>query len=164
MTISEMLLPEFDQEMASTRKILACVPDDKLSWKPHEKSMTLGRLASHVAEMPHWALPTMGQDSLEIKPGETAFNAASSAEILAYFDKNAVTARELIAGASDEAMARPWSFIYNGHPVFTMPKAAVLRNMVFNHMVHHRGQLSVYLRMQDVAIPGMYGPSADERL
>ncbi|HVW86791.1 MAG TPA: DinB family protein [Bryobacteraceae bacterium] len=162
MTISEMILPEFDQEMANTRKLLACVPDDKLSWKPHPKSMALGRLASHVAELPHWAVETIGRERLELTPGMTAFNAASAAEILEAFDRNVAAARQAIAGASDADLGVPWSLVFGGQTIFTMPRATVLRSVVMNHLIHHRAQLGVYLRLNEIAIPGMYGPSADE--
>ncbi|MDQ1473942.1 MAG: hypothetical protein QOJ99_5422 [Bryobacterales bacterium] len=164
MTISQLLLPEFDQEMASTRRMLASVPDDKFSFKPHDKSMPLGRLASHVAEMPGWVIPTMEQDSLEMTPGQQPFLAASTAELVESFDKNVAAARPLIEGASDETFAKDWSFIYAGHKVFNGPKSQVIRGMVFSHLVHHRGQLSVYLRLMDIPVPGMYGPSADEKM
>jgi uncharacterized damage-inducible protein DinB len=162
MSISQTLLPEFDQEMASTRKILNCVPEDKYSWKPHEKSMTLGRLASHVAELPHWAVETMNRETLELTPGMKPWIAASQAGLLAGFDRNVAEARALIAGASDADLAVEWSLIFGGHKVLTMPRGAVLRSVVMNHLIHHRAQLGVYLRLNDVAIPGMYGPSADE--
>jgi uncharacterized damage-inducible protein DinB len=163
MTISEMLLPEFDQEMANTRKIVDCVPEGKFAWKPHEKSMTLGRLASHVAEMPQWSIFTINQDKLELTPGTKPFNAATKAELMEALDKNAAAAREAIAGASDEHLGKTWALIYGGQTIFEMPRAAVLRSMVMSHMIHHRGQLSVYLRLIDVPIPGMYGPSADTK-
>jgi uncharacterized damage-inducible protein DinB len=161
MTISEILLPEFDQEMANTRKIIECVPEDKFGWKPHEKSMTLGRLASHVAEMPGWVVVTINQDKLELTPGQKPFLASTKAELLETLDKNVSEARKAIAGATDDHLSKIWSLIYGGKTVFSMPRAAVLRSMVMSHMIHHRGQLGVYLRLVDVAIPGMYGPSAD---
>jgi uncharacterized damage-inducible protein DinB len=161
MTISEMLLPEFDNEMTNTRKILDCVPEEKLTWKPHEKSMTMGRLASHVAELPYWVTVTIKEDKLELTPEMNPFNAATKAELISQFESNIAAAREAIAGATDEQLGKIWSLIYGGHPVFSLPRAAVLRNMVMSHLIHHRGQLSVYLRLNDVAIPGMYGPSAD---
>jgi uncharacterized damage-inducible protein DinB len=163
MTISETLLPEFDQEMASTRKLLECVPENKFSWKPHDKSMTLGRLASHVAEMPNWAFFTIAQDKLELGPNDKSFNAATKSELMEGLGKHAAAAREAIAGASDGHLAKIWEFYYGGQKVLSMPRAAVLRGMVMSHMIHHRGQLSVYLRLLDVPIPGMYGPSADMR-
>jgi uncharacterized damage-inducible protein DinB len=163
MTISEMLLREFDQEMVNTRKIVDCVPEEKFAWKPHGKSMALGRLASHVSEMPQWAGAIINQDKLEMTPGQKPFSAATKAELIEALDKNIAEARAAIAGASDEHLGKTWSFIYGGHPVFTLPRTAALRTMVMSHIIHHRGQLSVYLRLIDVAIPGMYGPSADDR-
>jgi uncharacterized damage-inducible protein DinB len=164
MTISHMLLPEFDQEMTGTRKLLACLPDDGFDYKPHEHSMTLGRLAGHVAEMPGWAIATLTQDKLEITPGMKPTTATSREQILGLFDQQLPPAREALAAATDDDLMKPWSLIMAGHTVFTRPKATVLRNMVFNHMVHHRAQLGVYLRMNNIAIPGMYGPSFDDKL
>jgi uncharacterized damage-inducible protein DinB len=161
MKISEMLLPEFDQEMANTRKILDCVPEDKFAWQPHAKSMTLGKLASHVTELSSWGAVVIDQDKLEITPDMKPFSAASKAGLLEALDKNAAATRAAIAGASDEDLGKIWTFIYAGHTVFAMPRTVVLRNMVMSHIIHHRGQLSVYLRLLDVPIPGMYGPSAD---
>ncbi|HWE50082.1 MAG TPA: DinB family protein [Bryobacteraceae bacterium] len=163
MTIAESLLPEFDQEMSSTRKLLECVPDGIFDYKPHEKSMALGRLASHVAEIPGYLTATITRPKLEIPAGYKAFNVASKQELLAAFDKNAAEARAAIEGATDEHLAEPWSLVFGGHTAFTMPRAAVVRNMGMNHLIHHRAQLGVYLRLNDVAIPGMYGPSADQK-
>ena len=163
MTLSQMLLPEYDQEFANARKILAVVPEDKFGWKPHDKSMTLGRLASHVAETGHWADVTIHTDKLELTPGQKPFNAATSEELLAAFDKNTAAGHAAIEGVSDETLGGMWSLVYGGHTMFSMPRAAVLRTMVMSHMIHHRAQLSVYLRLLDVSVPGMYGPSADDR-
>jgi uncharacterized damage-inducible protein DinB len=163
MTISETLLPEFDQEMAGTRAILECVPEDKFGWKPHEKSMTLGRLASHVAEMPQWAAYTINQEKLELTPGTKPFNAATKSELMDAFTSNVSDARAAIAGVTDEQLGKIWSLVYGGHTVLSMPRAGVLRTMVMSHMIHHRGQLGVYLRLNDIPIPGMYGPSADAK-
>lgn len=166
MKISQMLLPEFDQEMMSTRKLLACVPDDKLDFKPHEKSMALGRLAGHVAELPGWAVNAISLDSLDItpKPGEgfKAYAAPSREDLLKTFEKNVAEAHSAIAGASDEHLGKIWKLIFQGKEVIAMPRAVVLRSVVMNHLIHHRAQLGVYLRLNNVAIPGMYGPSADE--
>jgi uncharacterized damage-inducible protein DinB len=150
-------------EMPNTRKLLECVPDDKLAWKPHEKSMALGRLASHVAEMPSWGEHTVNLEKLVLTPDMKPFNASSRAEILETFDKNVAAARQAIASATDEHLAKIWELEYGGHVVLSMPRIAVLRGVVMNHMIHHRAQLGVYLRLNDVPIPGMYGPSADER-
>jgi uncharacterized damage-inducible protein DinB len=162
MSMSEALLPEFDQEMANTRKILEVVPDDKFDYKPHEKSMALGRLASHIAEMPTWATHTLQQEVLEIAVGQKPYIAENRAQLLADFDKAVVEAREKIAAATDADLAVTWSLIYGGKKVMSMPRAVVLRSVVMNHMIHHRAQLGVYLRLNEIAIPGMYGPSADE--
>ncbi len=164
MTISETLLPEFDQEMANTRALLECVPEEKFAWKPHEKSMTMGRLASHIAEMPSWAVYTINQDNLELTPGMKPFIAATKKELLDTLAGHTGAARAAIAGATDEQLGKIWSLIYGGHAVLTMPRAAVLRTMVFSHIIHHRGQLGVYLRLNDIPIPGMYGPSADAKM
>ncbi len=163
MTISQALLPEFDEEMANTRKILELVPEDRFDYKPHEKSMTLGRLASHVAEMPSWAAHTIQVEVLEMKAGQTGFLAKSKKEILDTFNKSVAEARPLIEGASDEELHKNWTFRFDGKDIITMPRFVVLRNMVMNHMVHHRAQLGVYLRLNEIQIPGMYGPSADEQ-
>ena len=162
MTIAELLLPEFDQEMANTRKLLERVPEDRFDYQPHPKSMTLGRLASHVAEMPDWLVVTMTMEVFEPGPDMTGFNSSSKAEVLEKFDTTRTAAREVLAKSSDADMAVVWTFKWNGQVVLSMPRRAVLRSMVFNHLVHHRAQLGVFLRLLDVPIPGMYGPSADE--
>jgi uncharacterized damage-inducible protein DinB len=161
MTTSETLLRQFDPEMVSTRKILECVPGDRFAWKPHEKSMTLGRLASHVAEMPQWAFMTVNLDKLDLAPDSKGFLASSEAELMEAFDNNVSGAREAIAGASEEHLEKNWSLLFQGAQILSMPRIYILRNTVISHLIHHRGQLSVYLRLLDVPIPGMYGPSAD---
>lgn len=165
MTISETLLPEFDQEMSNTRKLLECVPDGKWDWKPHPKSMTLGRLAGHVAELPSWAVNTIRLSALKINPADGSFQpffAKSRQDLVATFDKNVAEAREAIAGATDDHLHQIWSLEFGGKTVMSMPRAAVLRSVVMNHLIHHRAQLGLFLRLNHVAIPGMYGPSADE--
>jgi len=157
-----MLLPEFDQEMANTRKILERVPEDKLDFKPHEKSMTMRRLAGHVAEMPMWAKTTIDLDVLELQPGMQPNEPKTRKELLDNFDKQVAEARAAIAGVSDENLARIWTLKYRGQEIIAQPRTAVLRGMVMNHMIHHRAQLGVYLRLNEVELPGMYGPSADE--
>ena len=165
-TISQSLLPEFDMEMANTRRLLELVPETGLDFAPHPKSMSLSRLAGHVAEMPMWGVMTLGQDDLDMRPnGVRVFEAhkfTSRAASLALFDENLGKARALLVDASDADMMRNWSLKDNGTTLMTMPKVAVMRSFVMNHTIHHRAQLGVYLRMNDIAIPGMYGPSADE--
>jgi uncharacterized damage-inducible protein DinB len=166
MSISASLLPEFDQEMANTRKALERIPDDKFDWKPHEKSWAMGGLATHLANLPIWTVFTINQDSLDLAPpsGEsfTVEPKNSRQELLADFDKNAAAARDAIAGASDEEMLKPWTLLKGGVTLMTLPKIAVLRSFVMNHIIHHRGQFTVYLRLNDVPVPSIYGPSADE--
>ena len=166
MKISDAILPEFQQEMTTTRKLLERIPEDKLDWAPHAKSMTLGRLAGHIAEMPGWAVPTMKQDSLDVNPpGGAPYQpavATSRKQVLDIFDKNVASAVAAIQGAADEAMLKPWSLLSGGKAMFTMPRMAIVRLMMMSHVIHHRGQLSVYLRMHDVPVPSIYGPSADE--
>ena len=166
MPLNQALLGEFDHEMANTRKTLERVPDDKLGWKPHEKSGTMGWLAGHVAEIPGWTSFTLEQSSLDIHPegGHMPSPApASRAELLAKFDNNVKTAREALVKATDERFMEPWTLLSAGTTVFIMPKIAVLRSFVMNHMIHHRAQLGVYLRLNDVPVPALYGPSADEQ-
>ena len=162
MTISEMLLPEFDEEMKNTRKMLERVPEDKFNYKPHEKSMAMGRLAGHVAEMPSWAAHTLEMDVLELQSGQQPYAPTSRQELLETFDKHVAEARAHIGGATDETLHQIWTLKFSGKTIFTQPRAQVLRGMVMNHMIHHRAQLSVYLRLVEVEVPGMYGPSADE--
>ena len=167
MRISDTLLPEFDQEMASTRKVSERCPETKFGWRPHAKSWTMAELATHVANLPDWANLTLKKESLDYAPadGSQPYKreaARSSPELLADFDKNVASARAAIAETSDEGYAKLWTLLAGGQQVFSIPRIAVLRSFVFNHIIHHRGQLSVYLRLTDVPVPGMYGPSADE--
>jgi uncharacterized damage-inducible protein DinB len=163
MTISQSVLPEFDQEMANTRKLLALVPDDQLSFKPHEKSWDLARLAGHVCEMAGWAKTTLEVETLNMKSEDMKPAVVSSREeLLTKFDADAKASRALIEGASDEDWSKIWRFIWDGKTIFEMPRIACYRGMVMNHMIHHRAQLGVYLRLCNIEIPGMYGPSADE--
>lgn len=162
MSIAQMFLPEFDQEMANTRRLLECVPDGKFDFKPHEKSMTLGQLAGHVGELPRYGTMIMRLERLDLTGSEKPFRPATKKEIIETFDKHVAEAREALAGASDEDLLKIWSFSFMGKDIFSMPRVAVLRAMMMNHLIHHRGQLGVYLRLNNVEFPGMYGPSADE--
>jgi uncharacterized damage-inducible protein DinB len=162
MPISQMLLPEFDQEVKNTRRLLECVPDGKFDYKPHEKSMTLGRLAAHVAEIPNYIIGTLSKERMDFTGEEKPFAPATRQELLAAFDKAAAEARDLLSKATDEDLTKIWTLTYKGKQIFSMPRTAVLRGMCMNHLYHHRGQLGVYLRLNNVAFPGMYGPSADE--
>jgi len=166
MSISQALLPEFDHEMANTRKSLERVPDDKFGWKPHEKSMPMGNLAVHLATLPGWTVQTLQQESLDLAPpGGEPFKlpeAKNTEEVVALFDKHVAEARSVLAEATDEQLMKPWSLLMTGKTIFTLPRVAVLRGFVMNHSIHHRAQLGVYLRLNDVPVPSIYGPSADE--
>lgn len=162
MPLNQALLPEFDHEMATTRRVLERIPDDKLGWKPHDRSMTMGELATHIASLPHWSEAIMGQESFDVATAPPTPKLKSRQEILGSFDQSAATARKAIAGASDESMMKKWSLIAGGQTVFSLPRIGVLRSFIMNHSIHHRGQLSVYLRLNDVPVPSIYGPSADE--
>jgi uncharacterized damage-inducible protein DinB len=163
MSIAQGLLAEFDMETASTRRTLERLPEDKLDWTPDPKSMSLGRLAAHVAEMPGWAALTMSTNELDFAAGGYTPAVAKSREhVLKIADDNATAARAAIAAASDADFMKPWTLRNGDQVYFTMPKIAVLRGMVMNHTIHHRGQLTVYYRMNGVPVPALYGPSADE--
>jgi uncharacterized damage-inducible protein DinB len=162
MAISDALLPEFDHEMGTTRKLLERLPEERMGWKPHSKSMSLGRLATHVAELPTWGERILEHEEVNITGPYTPREETSREAVLALFDDTTARMRKLLASKSDAELLAPWSFKRDGKPVFTLPRAAMLRSMVMNHLVHHRGQLSVYLRQNDVPLPPMYGPSADE--
>jgi uncharacterized damage-inducible protein DinB len=167
MPINESLLPEFDHEMANTRRVLERVPEDKFEWRPHSKSPTFIWLASHVTNLPMWAVMTMSSESFDLAPpsGEQPSPppaAKSRDELLSTFERNRDQARAAIAAGSDQQMLTPWALLKGGHEIFRLPRIAVLRSMVMNHIVHHRAQLCVYLRLNDVPVPGLYGPSADE--
>jgi uncharacterized damage-inducible protein DinB len=163
MPIAQALLPEFDYEMATTRKMIERFPEDKVEWRPHETCMTLGRLAGHMSELAGWVVPTVNQDELVLDPSYEPNVMKSRAETLKQFDENVKASRAAIAGASDETLMKPWSLVAGGKTVMTMPKVAVLRSFVMNHMIHHRGQLAAFYRIAGVQIPSIYGPSKDEK-
>lgn len=162
MPINEGILGEFDHEMIGTRKTLERVPEGKFDWAPHPKSMKLGRLAQHVAEIPGWVKETLTLSSLDMGGFSPPAPPKNRKEILDLFDKNAAVARGLLAKATDQQFFEMWALTNGGKTMMSMPKIAVLRGFVLNHLVHHRAQLGVYLRLNDVAVPSIYGPSADE--
>ena len=166
MRISDTLLPEFDHEMASTRKTLERVPDDKFDWTPHKKSMTMGGLATHLANIPTWAVHALEKDSIDLAPeGEAPPRvepARSRQEVLERFDQAVASARAAINEASNEKLMESWSLLSSGKTIMTLPRVGVLRGFVMNHNIHHRAQLGVYLRLNDIPVPSVYGPSADE--
>ncbi|MGZ4842461.1 MAG: DinB family protein [Candidatus Angelobacter sp.] len=160
--LSNAILPEFDHEMANTRRSLERVPEDKLSFKPHTKSMTMGALATHLATINQWAEAIVGLDSFDVSTAPPTTELKSRAEVLAAFDKNTATARKAIADSTDAHLLKPWTLKAGSNTVFTLPRVAVVRSFLLNHSIHHRAQLGVYLRLNDVAVPSIYGPSADE--
>src|ERR1700677_1233832 len=166
MPIRDALLGEFDHEMISTRATLERVPEGKGDWAPHPKSMKMARLAGHLAELSGWGAAIIGQDSFDFRPVGAPPMApmvmTSRAQILEAFDKKVAEARKQLASASDETLMENWTLLSGGQTIMTMPRVAFLRSFVMNHIVHHRAQLGVYLRMNDVPVPSVYGPSADE--
>jgi len=165
MAISKSLLPEFDNEMANTSKTLERVPDEKFGWKPHDKSFPMGALATHLANLPSWGSVTLSSDSFDLAPEGKPVKAPelnSTKEVLQKFDENAAATRAAILAASNEELFKHWTLQSNGNTIMTLPKIAVLRSFVMNHMIHHRAQLGVYLRLNDIPVPSIYGPSADE--
>jgi uncharacterized damage-inducible protein DinB len=162
MAFKDALIAEFDHEMGTTRKLLERVPDDKLAWRPHERSMTLGTLATHLGTLPQWTGTILGETSFDLaaapppEPPRT-----SRAGILALFDDARRQARAAM-DKSDAEYAAAWTLSRGGQEVFTIPRSAAFRSFVLSHLIHHRGQLSVYLRLNDVPVPAIYGPSADE--
>ncbi len=163
MPLNQALIEEVIRESAATRKMLERVPDDKFDYKPHERSMSLNRLASHVAEIPLWTQFTIDLDVLDLGTGNfTPFAAKDTAELLARHDENIAKAIKALESADDETLMKVWTLKNGEHQIMAAPKIHILRGMTSNHLYHHRGQLSVYLRMLDVPVPGMYGPSNDE--
>jgi uncharacterized damage-inducible protein DinB len=167
MTISELLLPEYDSEITITRRVLERVPDDRAEWKPHPKSFMMAHLAQLVAMLPDWVVKTLEQTELDIapkdKPRGSGYTIEKTATLLVLLDKNAKAGRAALEKASDADFQVPWTLKAAGNAVLTQPRYLILRQMVLNHLVHHRAQLGVYLRMVDQKVPQMYGPTADER-
>src|SRR5277367_1792667 len=164
MSISQALLGEFDHEMSTTHKVFEHFPEDKLTWKPHDTSMSLSQLAGHIAEIPGWMTVIMLQDGLDMDPSKyQPFLPKTRAEVLAKFADTVKNARAAILNAPDDTFMKPWTFSIMGKPNFTLPKIAALRGFVMNRLIHHRGQLTVYYRMNRVHVPSIYGPSGDEQ-
>jgi uncharacterized damage-inducible protein DinB len=160
--LADALLPEFDHEISTTRKLLERIPDDRLAWKPHVKSMSLGGLATHLSNIPWWGEVTLARSEFDTAGIDRQPEATSRAQILETFDRNASTTRNLLQGRTDAELMAPWALKNADKTIFSMPKAAVWRSFVLSHLVHHRGQMSVYLRLLDLPVPSIYGPSADE--
>jgi uncharacterized damage-inducible protein DinB len=161
LSTASRLLPELDQEMATTRRLLERVPSDEGPWKPHEKSFPLGHLAQLVATMPGWLTMTLRSDHLDLAAGGSEYSFQTTGDLLEQFDRHVAEARDAIAASKEEDYQVPWSLKLGERVIFTLPRGAVMRQNI-NHLVHHRGQLTVYLRLLDVPIPSIYGPTADE--
>lgn len=161
MAINETLLPEYDQEIATTRRLLERLPAQDAAWRPHPKSYALGDLAIHLATLPSWAAAAMSLPELDFAnvPAHEGFTTVAA--LLAYFDKNAAAGRAALAQAADADFAAPWTLKNAGAVIFTLPRAVVMRSFVLSHLIHHRAQFGVYLRLRDVPLPPSYGPTAD---
>ena len=162
MALKDTLLAEFDHEMGTTRRLLERIPDEKFEWKPHAKSRSLGELATHVSNLPTWGTTILNDISYDLAAGTpSAALAASRADVLSYFDAAAARTRAAL-DKTDGELGAQWKLKRGDQELFSLPRSAAFRTFVLYHMVHHRGQLSVYLRLNDVAVPAMYGPTADE--
>jgi len=162
MPIKDALLSEFDHEMATTRRLLERLPDDKFAWKPHDKSMSLGGLATHLTNLPFWGITILTENSYDLAAGPPHATVKDSrSEILTAFDDAIRRTRGLLDKTDAEYLGM-WSLKRSGQEMFSLPRVSAFRSFVMNHVIHHRGQLSVYLRLNDVAVPPIYGPTADE--
>jgi uncharacterized damage-inducible protein DinB len=163
MALNQALIAELQQEAANTHKLLERVPAEHMDWQPHAKSMSLTRLATHIAELPGWITMALNTHELDLGARDYKPNMAKTAEeLIAIHNKNVAGAKEALSNATDEQLAEPWTLRQGDHVIFTLPKVAVIRSAAMNHMIHHRGQLSVFLRLLDVPLPGIYGPTRDE--
>ncbi|HEX6465127.1 MAG TPA: DinB family protein [Vicinamibacterales bacterium] len=164
MSIKDSLLPEFDHEMGSTRRLLERIPEAQFGWRPHEKSYSLGALSSHLANIPHWVDAALDAPEFDLAtaPDARTDSPPSLSDLLQRFDASVKSARAKLADQTDASLLAPWTLKNGGHEMFTMPRLSVLRSFVLNHVIHHRGQLTVYLRLQNVPLPSLYGPTADE--
>ena len=162
MPIVDGLLPQFDHEMTTTRRVLARAPEDRFDWTPHPKSFSLGALATHVANLPAWGADALTSTDYDIAASQPPTAPASATALLTTFDDNVAATRSALVGKTDEELLVMWTLTRGGKAIFSMPRVSVLRGFVLSHIIHHRGQLSVYLRLLDVPVPSIYGPSADE--
>lgn len=156
------LIAEFDNEVAVTRKLMERLPDEKFDWKPHEKSMSAGKLGSHLADIPEWMVSVLKENEFNLSPEYQPFEASNRRELLREFDQRTAEMRAGLASLTPEKLSEEWALTREGEVLFQMPRGAVIRTFGINHLVHHRGQLSVYLRLLDIPVPAIYGPSADE--
>jgi uncharacterized damage-inducible protein DinB len=166
MSYAEMILPEYDQEMAGARKVLERIPEDKLEWRAHPKSNTIGWNANHLVEIPGWVEPTLLHSTFDMAPvGGPRYlspKLTTRKEILELFDRNVAAGRTALSKVRDESLGEMWSLAEAGKVLLTMPRAAAIRGFVLNHLIHHRAILTVYLRLNNISVPALYGPSGDE--
>ncbi|HEU4453236.1 MAG TPA: DinB family protein [Longimicrobium sp.] len=163
--VRQLALGDFEHELAQTRRVLERVPDDRFDFKPHPKSFSIGHLATHLANLPFWLISILSDDEFDlatVPPTDPATLPTTRDAVLAKFDENVATVRAAFDAADDEALLRPWTLRKGEHVVMTVPRAAAIRTIGISHMVHHRGQMTLYLRLLDIPVPGIYGPSADE--
>jgi uncharacterized damage-inducible protein DinB len=163
MALNEAFIQELKQESASTQKVFERIPDKKLSWKPHEKSMSFGQLANHISQLTSWIIAVIGTENMDFANSERPIPAETQAELLENYKIYTEKALSALENASDETLLANWKLSHGEHVIFNMPRIKVLRSIIMNHFIHHRGQLTVYLRMNDLPVPGIYGPSADEK-
>ena len=163
MSIAQQIWQELEQESVATRKVLERMPSDKFDWAPHEKSLTLGRLAEHVADLPEWLVMTLNQDSLDVSDAPKPESAVNADQLVAIFDKKMAAAKAVLDNTPDATFEENWKMTMGDTVLIDLPKGRVLRRWVLNHIVHHRAQLTVYLRLNDIPVPAVYGSSADEQ-
>lgn len=164
MAFKDQLKAELEYESKATREMLSRLPQDKLTWKPHSKSMTLGELSFHIAEIPEWFYETVVNEEYDFSKNDyKAHQPKTTSEVVEAFDKNLKRAIECVKDSDDDYLMKNWTLRDGETIFFEMPRMSVLKSFVFNHLIHHRGQLSVYLRMNDVPLPSVYGPTADEQ-
>ncbi len=163
--VRQLALGDFEQEVALTRRVLERVPDDRFDWKPHPKSFSIGHLATHLSNLPFWLISILGADEFDlasVPPTNPDELPKTRDAVLAKFDGNVAAVRAALQAADDEALTRPWTLRKGEHVVMTVPRVAAIRTVGVSHIVHHRGQMTVYLRLLDIPVPGVYGPSADD--
>ena len=162
MPFIDVLLPEFDRESGWTRHLLERIPDAALEWRPDDRSTAMGDLAAHIADLPRWIAVVMTCQSFDLSSDANERpRGTSTAQLLGRFDTNVREGRAVLVGAVDDTLCEPWTLARGKHDLFTMPRVVMMRHLVLNHLVHHRGQLTVYLRMNDIPVPALYGPSAE---
>ena len=164
MPFIDVLLPEYDREIGSTRHLLERVPDAAFGWRPHDRSTAMGELAAHIVDLPRWVTVVMTCQSFDLSADadEMRPRGTSTVQLLSRFDATVREARARLVGAVDGTLCEPWTLTRGKHDLFTMPRIVMMRHLVLNHLVHHRGQLTVYLHMHDIPVPALYGTSADD--